>query len=318
MRKFFLKLSYFCIPLLIIAILTDYLISINLKKSKDYAAGELLVWNDIYNGKINSDIVIYGSSRAWVHINPIMIENAFHKNTYNLGIDGHNFWLQYLRHKELLKYNKKPKYILISLDVFTLEKNTELYNLNQFLPYIFKRDIYEYTSIYKGFSFWDYKLPLVRYIGNKEAIKVAYENFTNTASLIPARVKGYMGMNRKWNNDLKKAKANKIYYEIKIDSATKILFNIFLQECKNNKITVILVYSPEYIEGQKYVKNRASVIRLYEHFAKKYNILFLNYSNDELCKKREYFYNASHLNKTGSEIFTKKLIADLENIIPSF
>ncbi|MBE2208298.1 MAG: hypothetical protein IAE84_11975, partial [Saprospiraceae bacterium] len=79
-----------------------------LKQTKK-APGEFEVWNDIYNSNVNCDIAIYGSSRAWVHIDPKILSHILQLNVYNFGIDGHNFWLQYLRHIEFLKYNPKPK-----------------------------------------------------------------------------------------------------------------------------------------------------------------------------------------------------------------
>lgn len=89
------------------------------------------------------------------------------------------------------------------------------------------------------------------------------------------------------------------------------MFDTFLQECKNNNIKVTLVYTPEHIEGQNFISNRKEVIDLYKNFAEKYNLRFLDYSADSICLKKMYFYNTTHLNKKGSELFTKKLAQDL-------
>ena len=51
------------------------------------------------------------------------------------------------------------------------------------------------------------------------------------------------------------------------------------------------------------------VTELFKKFSKKYDIPFYDYSTDTLCFHKKYFYNALHLNKTGAEIFTNKLIA---------
>ena len=152
MKKFIKNILLFILPIISIAYLIDSIISNQLKKDNSYAGGEYTVWNDLYNGNVDSEIVVYGSSRAWVHIDPIILENNLGKTSYNLGIDGHNFWLQYLRHKTLLKYNTKPKYIIFSVDVSSLYKRKGLHNLEQFLPYmLFDRDIMKYTSSYRGF-----------------------------------------------------------------------------------------------------------------------------------------------------------------------
>jgi len=157
----------------------DVFISRNLKKSNSFAEGEYPVWNDVIDGKVNSDLVIYGSSRAWVHIDPAMISDSFKISAYNLGIDGHSFTLQYLRHSMLLQHNKKPKIILYSLDLFTFRKRDDLYNLEQFLPYmLYNKQIRDATIGFKGFNLWDYEIPLVRYYGLTDALKTARDMYT--------------------------------------------------------------------------------------------------------------------------------------------
>ena len=115
MRKLLLSVLYFSIPVFLFIFLAEWFLTNQLKQSRQ---GEYSVWNDIFNGKVNSDIVVYGSSRAMVHMDPKIISNRMNSSCYNLGINGHNFWLQYLRHKELLKYNTKPRLIIHSVDVF--------------------------------------------------------------------------------------------------------------------------------------------------------------------------------------------------------
>ena len=289
--------------------IADYYISEKAKNNHE-DPGEIEVWNDIYNGEINAYVAIYGSSRAWVHINPNILEDSLNIKAYNFGMDGQNFWLQYLRNKEYLKYNKPPKVIIVSVDVFSLAKRKDLYGLNQFLPYmLWNNDIKNYTSSYNGFSLEDYYLPLIRYYGSTRGSASVIKPSSNEGLY---RNKGYKGMERQWNNDLAKAKLEKKHYSIKIDSNTISLFNKFLSECKLNDITVILVYTPEYIDGQNFVKNREEIIKIYNDYSNKYDLLFLDYSDDYLCAQKEYFYNASHLNKKGSEIFTRKLAHDLK------
>ncbi len=69
MKKFFIKMIYFALPIIILIYPLDYGMSFIYKQSNDYP-GEYEVWNDIYNSNASCDIAIYGSSRAWVHIDP--------------------------------------------------------------------------------------------------------------------------------------------------------------------------------------------------------------------------------------------------------
>src|SRR5688572_30478180 len=131
MKVFLKQLILFLLPIAVSAYFIDRAISLNLKRSNTHAYKEYPTWNSILNGTVNSEIVIYGDSRAWVQIDPSMIGSALNTGAYNLGIDGHNFWMQYLRHSLLLKNNVKPKLIIHSIDAFTLQKREDLFNPDQ-------------------------------------------------------------------------------------------------------------------------------------------------------------------------------------------
>ena len=73
-----------------------------------------------------------------------------------------------------------------------------------------------------------------------------------------------------------------------------------------------IVYTPVHIDGQKFVTNRDELIETYNNYSSKYSIRFYDYSKDSICLDRSYFYNSTHLNKKGSEIFSKKLANDLK------
>ncbi|MBD1432781.1 hypothetical protein H8B06_08100 [Sphingobacterium sp. DN00404] len=312
MKKFLVRTFFFFFPFVVISYPLDYGISYFLSKSND-ASGEFEVWSDIYSSKVNCDIAIYGSSRAWVHIDPQIIADSLNQSVYNFGINGHNFWLQYLRHLELEKHNKSPKVIVLSVDVFSLQKREDLYNPDQFLPYmLWNSNIANFTKSYKGYNGTDYYIPLIRYAGKFEALKSSIKHAVMNTSDIHYRTNGFKGMDREWNTDLEKAKSNNVSYEIELDNKSIELFELFIQECDANHTDLILVYTPEYIDGQNYVSNRKDVIDIYKNLAVKYQLTFLDYSNDSICLNKQLFYNASHLNKKGACVFSKKLAKDIK------
>ncbi len=309
MKKFIYQLLIFLAPLVLLAFVADRLINRTLKTSK---TGDYAVWNDILDGKVNSDIVIYGSSRAWLQMNPRIIEDSTGKNVYNLGIDGHNFYMQYLRHDLLLRHNKPPGTIILSLDNFTFDKKKDLYNPEQFLPYLDNKEILDATKTYFGFDFYDYKLPLIRYAGQRDALKNALKIIIKPSLNNIDRYKGYSGQELIWNNDLDKAMAIQKKYVQHFDSATIRLFDQFLRETRNLKTEIIMVYSPEYIDGQQFVSNRKQVFAIYDSFARKYQIPFFDYSKDSMCLDKDFFYNSQHLNSNGANTFTRKMIRDIK------
>lgn len=312
MSKFLKKILFFILPFLVIAIPLDFLISFGLSKNNTAAHGELKTWTELYSGKINAELLIYGSSRACHHINPITIEQRSNKSTYNLGIQGHNFGLQYFRHKEYLKQYAKPKYIIISVGSMTFRENSGLYNKEQFLPFmLWNSSMYNDLNSYKGFSKKDYFIPLSRYAGNYLSIFKSIKGLAKDYNTNEARQKGFIAHDWKWSNDLKKIRKNRKEYTIPIDSSLVDLFNSFIKEIKSFNSKLIIVYTPEYVEAQYFMKNKKNIQNIFDSFAQEYDLIFLDYSKDEICNSKKYFYNGMHLNLEGTKIFNQKLIDDL-------
>jgi len=318
MKQFLTRFFLFLMPIVLLAYAADIFISTNLKKSNEFVKGEFTVWNDLYNNNVNSKVLIMGSSRAWVHLDAKMIGDSLGTSAYNLGIDGHNFWMQNYRRKLAMKQQVQPKVIIQSIDVFTLEKRADLFYSEQFLPYMLGNDtLKKVTESFIGFTNADFKVPMLRYFGKGksiiEAMKMAFG-----ADNPPTRVRGFQGQEKSWNNDLDIAKARLGSYTVKLDPKTVRIFEAYLEECKRKNIQLIFVYSPEYIEGQNFIANRKEMIAVYTKWSKQYGIPFFDYSNDPISFDKKYFYNALHMNKPGAEYFTYKLIQDLRKLPLSY
>lgn len=309
MKKFISRIFFFLAPIALCSYLIDIFISRELSKSNAFAHGEYPTWNAIIEGNLNSAILIYGSSRAWIHIDPEIIEDSLGHSVFNLGMHGHPFTGQLLRHELTLKNNPKPKVIIHSLDATTLCASS-LYNKEQFLPYmLWECDFQSRLAKMKGYSFFDDKIPLIRYYGQFKSIKTAIEMAFN-AENPKKRIKGYKGNLTKWNDDfdkIKKIKKIKSEYTVNLNPEVLELFEIYLEQCQKDNIEVILVYSPFYIEGQNIIKNHSEILDLYKKLSDKYEVTFFDFSTDEICYDKKYFYNASHMNIIGSRFFTKKL-----------
>ena len=326
MRKFIFKISYFILIPLGISIMLDFIVSNKLKRSSD-RPWENEVWNDIYKNNINADIAIYGSSTAWSHFDPKIIENSLNIPCYNFGLDGANFLWQYLRHIEYFKYNNHPKLIILSVDCNTFEKR-EVNPTKQFLPYmLWNFNIYKTLKLHKKMNNGvDFLIPMIRYfdiniIDNFKSLLNVNKNETYSETFNKVfkiqksgkfRYKGYRGINLEWTSDLEKAKKKFSDYKIGIDTTLISLLENFIFEVNKKNIDLILIHSPTYIKGQNFVKNRNEIISLYEKISTKHNIPFLDYSYSSISYKKELFFNTNHLNKKGSEIFTKQLIDDLQ------
>jgi hypothetical protein len=87
LKRFLAHAAAFFLPLFAAAFVLDWWISAGLRRS---LAGELGAWNEIYAGHINSDIVVYGTSRAVGQFDPHILSDTLGMTAYNLGMQGNN------------------------------------------------------------------------------------------------------------------------------------------------------------------------------------------------------------------------------------
>ena len=255
-----------------------------------------------------------GSSRARAHVDSKIMEDSLHLSTYNLGLDGFSFNMQYCRYELALKKNRNPKLIVQSLDYGTFENQEELYQIEQFTPYIEDKILTRYSSKYKGFDFWDYHLPLVRYIGKRSQVFYAIKTGMFPALNKNIRYKGFYSNYITWNTDFDIARNKNSHYYQSIDTKLITQFEKYIEDTRHRKIDLIFVFTPVYNEGQKYVSNSGDILLLYKNLSQKFQIPFFDYSNDTMCKNKEYFYNATHLNKKGASLFSEKFAHDLKRL----
>jgi hypothetical protein len=313
MSKFLKHLFIFCSILFVIFSTLGFAIDSGLKKS---GIDNFPEWNDMRNGVINADLIVAGSSRAWVHISPFILDTALQLRTYNLGLDGYHFEAQHMRYKFYEKYNGKPQFIIHSLDVDMLTEEKELYMREQFAPYLTDSIIREGIKNYQGFSRIDYLNPFTKYQYSFRHIGIGLMEFFRIKHFDKAKYKGYQATARRWDHSFERLrKRSPQGLTIQLDKKQLALFDSYLAACKKKRISVVLVYTPEYIEAQHFIKNRRDIILIYEKFAKKYNFPFLDYSDNALSYKKDYFYNSQHMNKRGSELFSINLANDLKKLL---
>jgi len=316
MKKFLIKLSIFILLTLIVFYSTDVIITKGLKKNN---SDMFIDWNRIYAGKINADLIINGSSKAMSNISPMILDTLLDVNSYNLGIDGHDFFMQKYKYDIYSNYNNSPNIIIQIVSNGTLNKRNDLYDMAQFLPYLEDSIMQNVTEEYEGLSYLDYSIPLIRYFGYPTiAIKGASSYFQVDVVQKSAKYKGYLSVDREWDSsfdDFVRLNPNGIILDI--TDVSLQLFKLFIKEQKQKGVTIILVYPPTYIESQKYITNRNDIIDTYRSIASENNLLFLDYSNLFITKNKEFFYNSQHLNKKGTSLFTQILASDIKSLFSS-
>ena len=314
MKKFILRLLLFCLAPIPLLFLLAHITDKGLQRSRYYYYSE---WNDIFSGKINADVIILGSSRAWVHFSPKILDSILHVNSYNIGIDAASFGLQYERLKIYLEHNKKPKYILQEVGfVSTFLAFNNVTITQQFLPYLDDPSVWKIVKGHNStFGLADRYFPLYKYNNEYVIVKEGLLSYFGKG-VKDIKYKGYCGQDKVWDssfNDFKITNPNGI--PTPIGSESVAMFKDYLDFCKANDIKVILVYPPSYIEALKYETNYKEILAIYNNFSKEYNLPFYNYMNDSLDYDRANFYNSQHLNRHAAEIFSTRLANDLKKEI---
>ncbi len=310
MKKFITRSLLFCLAPLPLLYLLNYVVEQGLKKSHHYFYSE---WNDLFNGKINADLIIMGSSRAWVQLSPKILDSVLQMNTYNLGMDASCPDLQFDRLKLYLQHNKKPKYILQEVGFnTTLVRFNDLPGSQQFLPYLNDDAVWAILKNHETtFNIMDRYFPLYRYNNELPIVKEGIKSYMGKG-LAPVKYKGYQGQDKVWDSSFHNFRMeHPTGISSPIDSAGLAIFKQYLDFCKEQGIKVIMVYPPVYYESIPLANNKDEFLKVYQEATTTYGIPFYNYMNDSMNYDRNNFYNSQHLNRAAAEIFTLKLANDI-------
>lgn len=265
-------------------------------------------YNAIYSDSLCCDAVIMGSSRGQVQYSPAILDSILGLNCYNLSVDGRCIDAEIVMYNIYRKHAPKPKLIIQNIDFGTLQRSNG-YEREQYSPYLSKDDLFKQIKESEGFTWADRWLPLVRYAGYHEVIKEGLGVKNKLTK--PSMYKGWCGHDDEWDGSMFDAVAS---VPFKVNPEAAELFDEYLAECHAEGIQVVMVYAPIYFGVTEKMDSVQSMFDCYQSYADRYEIPILNYTYDSLCYDTNFFYNATHLNKKGAELFTVKLAHDLDKI----
>ena len=307
MRKFLFKIVLFVALILLCAIGLDTFLSWRLRTNENrmYAS-----WNQVYNSDIDYDLVINGNSRALVQYDPMILDSILEVGAFNLGMDGSAINRQILKYKKYCELHGCPKYLIQNIDISTMAI-TNGYEREQFFSYFFyDRDLMWDFDQYEHFSFAEKYIPAYRYIGYEEVLLEALFH-DNTGHYFDYIKKGFKGHNLTWDGS-KLSQQDKV--ECACDTNAVKIFVDFLNEVTLEGTKVILVYAPIYHVAREKMTNEQQMFDMYDSIASRFDIPILDYNAIPMCYDTVYFYNATHLNKRGAELFTTQLAHDIDSI----
>lgn len=293
----------------------DAAITAGLRRIKTSKFGSL---NQVFSGRVNADIVINGSSRALVHYDPRIIEKATGLRAYNLGMNAIQIDVQLAVLRSYLAHNTKPKIVIQNLESFSFEptKAGEIYDPAAYVPYLGTEELYR-PLLHIDRNVWKWKhIPLYGYAVEDMA-------FTWVWGLLG--LAGYSGGENyfqgfnprylEWTEDFSRFKAgvaSGVTYRIEPEGVAAL--REIMKLCRENGITLILVFSPEYYEMQAMERNRAEIFAKFSALSGEFGAPFWDYSDSYLCRDHRNFYNSQHLNASGAEMFSTDVARRLKAV----
>ncbi len=272
--------------------------------------GNLKEWREILEGKVNADLLIQGSSRAWVHFDTRLLDSLLHTHSYNAGMDGAPFDIQYIRWKAYLANNKVPAMVIQNVDLDLLDANEVVFQKYQYLPFHNDPSLRPLLLQFGILNTADRLLPFSMLMGEPQAIRTGLEALLGNRHP-STKYKGFEAHKGEWqdrNFELIKSGTPRPWI---IDAPLLELFEQYIQECRDLNIRLVLVYSPMYKEVEQVIQDFDGSVQLYRQLAATYGIGFYDFSLGELSQDPSNFYNATHLNARGASAFTQQLVDSL-------
>jgi len=271
------------------------------------------VSNRIMHGDINAQIIITGSSRAVSHYDPRIIQGRTGRSAFNLGRNGSQTDMQIAVLKAYLEHNRKPDVIIHNLDGFTFVTTREVYDPGQYVPYLRDEEIYRPLRHINPMIWRSRYLPLYGYVVDD----MRFNWVTGLRGLLgwQPREDFFQGFNPRsggWSDDFDRFKADNpqgMSWEMEPD-AIRLVENL-IRFCQDNKIELILVYSPEYSEMQSLTKNRSQIFSEFNRLAARYGVPIWDYSKWKYSDNTAFFTNSQHLNARGANVFSNDLADNL-------
>ncbi|MCM1139495.1 MAG: hypothetical protein NC453_13070 [Muribaculum sp.] len=250
------------------------------------------------NTSRNSDLVIFGSSRAENHYDTPFINDSLQINAFNLGEPGRGLSYHDAAIRAYLE-NHQPKVIL--LDLLADDLSGQINNrVKPLYPYIDKYpciknvayNVDQSNKFYLKFKLLRLNSEIFDYIK-----KLRHPYNTNTLGYTPLQISSSY-------NDVEEKVYDSLTY--KVNGVAKHCLIDIVNVCSEHDVKLVVVYSPEYA-----IRNYKIPIT---EVCDSLDVTVINDLGFRLnMDAREYFYDNRHLNKIGAREYSRHIINKLKS-----
>lgn len=298
MRTFFKKILLFGVIVLAIDMAVGCLFPIFIAHVK---GGDTMRDKYICN-ETSEDILVFGSSRALRHYNPVIISDSTGLSCYNCGQGGNGVILNYARLQQVTE-RYAPKYIIYDVlpeyDLLAGDDN------HKYLERL--KAFYDKKGVEEVFESVDptekYKMLSRMYRYNSRFVQIISDCIRPLMSMGTNGFRPFYGEMIDIKDKTEPDKPAPVFDSLKLQ-----YFNRLADFSSRSRL--IFVVSP--IWGGMDERDLAPVKRLCEQ----HGIPLIDFSNDsKYVHVNKYFFDTPHLNSVGADEFTKDLMKRLKSEI---
>ena len=253
--------------------------------------------------KVNSDVVIIGSSKASHHYVPQMLEDSLGMTAYNCGQDGCFFLYQNCVINMLLD-RYKPKMIIwdIQPGSFTSHNEKEYQNIRYLSPY-YPQSVWAKRYIDSESKKMPLRMQSRMFAYNSKALNYLFPLVMGSSKT----ENGYIPLPNEGYQYPEKRKREEVEIQYSPNEKYLSLLSATLERCKEEGVIVQLFISPEYNdESDAYLAAVKDISRV--SFDK--GVHCHNY-HSLAANDSTMFKDASHLNDKGARRYTAKVVQDI-------
>lgn len=268
--------------------------------------GETKLFNDLMANDCH-EVLVLGSSRAYHHYDPDILEQQLGLESYNAGFDGKGVILAYPILYNILDRSCNPKLVIFEVTPgFDILVNSNDDDNHRYIaplkPYYRIPVVGEVVRSVSLPSYIQFHSGLFRY--NSEFLTVAM-NYLKPRSM---DYKGYQPLEGTYQYKPPVAS----HLSQKYDSLKLQWLHKFAQLKRDHNLNMVWVMSPQFDSVD--VSYNAYMVA--KDLAAQYDIpVFDYYFDTAYVGHAEYFKDASHLNSYGATVFSKMLAKELKPFV---
>lgn len=296
MRKFLVKILIFFAIIAIVDYCSGTLFSFFLGHAKGGDSGR----SNYICDKVNEDVLVFGSSRAIHHYNPVIISDSLGLSCYNCGETGNGVILNYGRY-QLICQRYSPK-ILIYDVIPTFDYLVGVDNhqyLGKLRPYYDRRGIPEIFNSVDNKE--KYKMRSCMYRYNSRFVQILSDYIHPMQSV---GIRGFRPLKDEMDT-MKIGRKERFSLDLVCDSLKLNYLKKMIELSGHTKI--IFTVSP-YWNGLD-----TAFLSPIKEICQDYQIPIIDFSNSEkYVHHNEFFNDGVHLNARGADEFTRDLVIEIK------